>query len=170
VVLGLGERTEIRGSHAAPTEVPTCLNNFPTTKNDAASAHLKTEIAGFAGPASKESEKEARALKYGKVTYTFFGARKLRIINNNNKVKVVGPGPPWCLAPCRPGLNQFNDQGNKCVGSGLAWMGSGIKGINYANSGLAWVSCEHVGQALGLHVRCLAPFRPGLEKVLNKEN
>ena len=30
-------------------------------------------------------------------------------------------------------------------------MGSGIKGINYANSGLAWVSCEHVGQALGLH-------------------
>ena len=61
-------------------------------------------------------------------------------------------------------------EGNKCVGSGLAWMRSGIKGINYANSGLAWVSCEHVGQALGLHVRCLAPFRPGLEKVLNKEN
>ena len=30
-------------------------------------------------------------------------------------------------------------------------MRSGIKGINYANSGLAWVSCEHVGQALGLH-------------------
>jgi len=82
-------------------------------------------------------------------TYTFFGARKFRIINNN-KVKVVGPGPPWCLAPCRPGLNQFKDQGYKCAGSGLAWMRSGIKKINYANSGLAWVSCEHVGQALGL--------------------
>jgi len=64
---------------------------------------------------------------------------------------VVGPGPPWCLAPCRPGPNQFKDQGNKCVGSGLAWMRLGIKGINYANTGLAWVSCEHVGQALGLH-------------------
>jgi hypothetical protein len=38
--------------------------------------------AGFAGPASKESEKEARALKYGKVTQTFLGARKSRIINN----------------------------------------------------------------------------------------
>jgi hypothetical protein len=76
--------------------------------------------------------------------------QELRKINNN-KVKVVGPGPRWCLAPCRPGLNQFKDQGNKCVGSGLAWMRSGIKGIKYANSGLAWVSCEHVGQALGLH-------------------
>ena len=42
-------------------------------------------------------------------------------------------------------------QGNKGLGSGLAWMRSGIKGIIYANSGLAWVSCEHVGQALGLH-------------------
>jgi hypothetical protein len=30
-------------------------------------------------------------------------------------------------------------------------MRSGIKGNNYANSGLAWVSCEHVEQALGLH-------------------
>jgi hypothetical protein len=30
-------------------------------------------------------------------------------------------------------------------------MRSRIKGINYANSGLAWISCEHVGQALGLH-------------------
>ena len=70
---------------------------------------------------------------------------KLKILNNN-KVKVVGPGPPWCLAPCRPGLNQFNDQGNKCAGSGLAWMRSGIKGINYATSGLAWVICEHVGR------------------------
>jgi len=64
---------------------------------------------------------------------------------------VVGPGPPWCLTPCRPGQNQFEDQCNKCVGSGLAWMRSGIKGINYANSGLAWVSREQVGQALGLH-------------------
>jgi hypothetical protein len=44
VVLGLGERTKIRGSHAAPTEVPTGLNIFITTKNDAASAHLKTEL------------------------------------------------------------------------------------------------------------------------------
>jgi len=66
--------------------------------------------AGFAGPASKKSEKEARALRYGKVAYTFFGAKKLRIMINN-KVKVVGPGPSWCLAPCRPGLNQFKDQG-----------------------------------------------------------
>ena len=41
-MLGLGERTKIRGSHAAPTEVPTRLNNFPTTKNDSASAHLRT--------------------------------------------------------------------------------------------------------------------------------
>ena len=37
-------------------------------------------------------------------------------------------------------------EGNKCVGSGLAWMRSGIKGINYASLGLAWVSCEHVGR------------------------
>jgi len=28
----------------------------------------------------------------------------------------------------------------------LAWIRSGIKGINYATSGLAWVSCEHVGR------------------------
>jgi hypothetical protein len=49
VVLGLGERTKIRGSHAAPTEVPTRLNNFPTTKNDSASAHLKTELPDLLG-------------------------------------------------------------------------------------------------------------------------
>jgi hypothetical protein len=49
VVLGLGERTKIRGSHAAPTEVPTRLNNFPTTKNDSASAHLKTELPALLG-------------------------------------------------------------------------------------------------------------------------
>ena len=45
----MGERTKIRRSHAAPTEVPTCLNNFPTTKNDAASAHLKTELPALLG-------------------------------------------------------------------------------------------------------------------------
>jgi hypothetical protein len=50
VVLGLGERTKIGGKdHAASTEVPTCLNNFPTTKNDAASAHLKTELPALLG-------------------------------------------------------------------------------------------------------------------------
>jgi hypothetical protein len=49
VVLGLGERTKTRGSHAAPTEVPTCLNNYLTTKNDAASALLKTELLALLG-------------------------------------------------------------------------------------------------------------------------
>jgi hypothetical protein len=49
VVLGLGERIKIRGSHAAPTEVPTCLNNFPTIENDAASAHLKRELPALLG-------------------------------------------------------------------------------------------------------------------------
>jgi len=99
--------------------------------------------AGFAGPAIKEIRKESPGpeLLVGYIYVVW--ARNLRIINI--KVKVVGPGPPWCLAPCRPGLNQFKDQGNKCVSSGLAWMISGIKGINHANSGLAWVSCEHVG-------------------------
>ena len=87
---------------------------------------------------------------------------------SRSKVKVVGPGPPWCLAPCRPGLNQFKDQGNKCAGSGLAWMRSGIKGNNYASLGLAWVSCE-MWAGPG-PPRCLAPFRPGLEKVPYKEN
>ena len=45
----MGERTKIRGSHAAPTEVPTHLNNFPTTKNGAASALLKTELPALLG-------------------------------------------------------------------------------------------------------------------------
>jgi len=49
VVLGLGERTKIRRSHAAPTEIPTCMNNFSTAKNDAASAHLKTELPALLG-------------------------------------------------------------------------------------------------------------------------
>jgi len=50
VVLGLGERIKIiRGSHAAPTEVATRLNNFPTTKNDSALAHLKTELPALLG-------------------------------------------------------------------------------------------------------------------------
>ena len=47
---GLGRKDQNKGgSHAAPTEVPTCLNNFPTTKNDAASAHLKTELPASLG-------------------------------------------------------------------------------------------------------------------------
>ena len=58
VVLDLGERTKIRGSHAAPTEVPTCRNNFPTTKNDAASAHLKTELPALLGLHQRKVKKK----------------------------------------------------------------------------------------------------------------
>jgi hypothetical protein len=64
VVLGLGERIKIMGSHAAPTEVSTCLKNLPTTKNNAASAHLKTELPVLLGLQSKKFEKKARALNY----------------------------------------------------------------------------------------------------------
>jgi hypothetical protein len=49
VVLGLGERTKIKGRHAAPTEVPTCLINFPTTKNGIATAYLKTKPSALLG-------------------------------------------------------------------------------------------------------------------------
>jgi hypothetical protein len=46
VVLGLGDQNNGKLCY---TEVPTCLNNFPTTKNDAASAHLKTELPALLG-------------------------------------------------------------------------------------------------------------------------
>jgi hypothetical protein len=86
---------------------------------------------GFAGPAIKEIRKESPGPELLVGYIYFFGARNLRIVNI--KVKVVGPGPLWCLATCRPGLNQFKDQGNYCVSSGLAWMRSGIKGISFVN-------------------------------------
>jgi hypothetical protein len=86
------------------------MNNFSTAKNDAASAHLKTELPALLGQHQRKVKRKPEPLRYGKVAYTFFGAKKLRIMINN-KVKVVGPGPSWCLAPCRPGLNQFKDQG-----------------------------------------------------------
>jgi hypothetical protein len=57
-VLGLGERTKIRGSHATPTEVPTRLNNFPTTKNDSASAHLKTKLPALLGLHQRKVERK----------------------------------------------------------------------------------------------------------------
>ena len=62
VVLGLGDQNNGKLCY---TEVPTCLNNFPTTKNNAASAHLKTKLPALLGLQSKECETETRALKHG---------------------------------------------------------------------------------------------------------
>ena len=60
VVLGLGDQNNGKLCY---TEVTTCLNNFPTTKNNSASAHLKTEPV-LLGLQSKKFEKKARALNY----------------------------------------------------------------------------------------------------------
>jgi len=76
---GLGRKDQNKGKP--------CCTHWSTHLSDQFSNHQerfrfsppKNGTAGFAGPASKESEKEARALKYGKVTYTFFGKK----IKNN---------------------------------------------------------------------------------------
>ena len=54
----MGEKTKIRGSHAAPTEAPTRLNNIPTPKNDSTSAHLKTELPALLGLHQRKVKRE----------------------------------------------------------------------------------------------------------------
>jgi hypothetical protein len=73
---GLGRKDQNKGKPCCTHESTHLSEQFSKHQERCRFSPPEDGTAGFAGPASKESEKEARALKYGKVTYMFFGARK----------------------------------------------------------------------------------------------